>query len=196
MHYYTQITSFPFSNSGPVVSVTFIPTKDFADKHEASIVRSRINKRHYCLIIGWKLTEFGEVWLVNNYLGTDVLEIPFGKYNIDETVIVPKDNFDNTTWQKGPHFDLDMSTVKGWLQLKAIDFMLKSSEFEVFAGVLGKIGINEAILKKTRFVVRDQKTNAHSRTCNLKEVSWNQEKLMWRIAFIFCDSGANPHSVD
>jgi len=178
------------------VSITFIPTQEFSNGNGESIVGSRINKRHYCIIIGWKLTDLGEVWLVRNYAGTKILEIPFGKYNIADTIIAPKDNFNNTTWQKGPHFDMDMSTVKDWLQLKTIDLLLKSSEFEVFAKSFGGIGLNEAILKKTRFVVRDEKRNAHSRTSNLREVTWEQEKSMWRIAILFCDNGANPHFED
>ena len=47
-------------HNGPVVSFSFIPDKDFSKKHENSIVKSRVKKHHYCMIIGWKLTEYGE----------------------------------------------------------------------------------------------------------------------------------------
>lgn len=45
---------------GPVISFSFVPTPEFAKEHSDYIVSSRIKKHHYCMIIGWKLTEFGK----------------------------------------------------------------------------------------------------------------------------------------
>ena len=207
-------------HNGPVISFSFIPDKDFAKKHENSIVKSRVKKHHYCMIIGWKLTEYGEgtynslfynstldkiqnstflflshkVWLVQNYDGTEIMQVPIGQYNIEETILAPKDDFLSTSWQQGPYFDLDMTGIKDWLHTGTIHFSLKSSELERFAKMLGGIGFHEAITKKTRIVLRDDKKPAHSRSCKLQDVQWEQNSLSWKVSCMFNDNGCSPRS--
>ena len=177
---------------GPVISFSFIPTKSLAAKFGESILQSRIKKHHYCLLTGWKLTEFGEVWLVQSYHGNDVLQIPIGQFNIEETVIFPKDNFKNVTWQQGPYFDRDMSNDEKWFDLSEIEFILTSNELEDFISIFGAIGINQIISEKVRFVLRDVKCVAHSRSCKLKEVQFDRSMKMWKISCSFNDSGTHP----
>jgi len=174
--------------NGPVVSVSFIPDKAFYLEHEKNIVQSRIRKHHYCLIIGWELTEFGEVWLVQNYSGDEVMKIGFGTYSIEEHIIFPKDDFITTAWQKGPYFDTNMSQYEGWLQKKSIELSMKTAEFESFMGLLDEQGIYEAIYDKTRFCIRDRKKIAHSRSAMLQDVKWNPEERYWTVRCAFNDS--------
>lgn len=179
---------------GPVISFSFIPTKNLAAKYPNSIVSSRIKKHHYCLLIGWKLTEFGEVWLVQSYRGTETMEIPVGQFNIEETVIFPKGDFKNVSWQQGPYFDRDMSTYPTWFECPRIEFMMSSIELEEFVCIFGSIGIHQIISDKVRFVIRDLNCVAHSRSCKLTEVCFDRKKKMWKLMCSFNDSGINPFS--
>lgn len=111
--------------NGPVISFSFIPSSSFALEHSDSIVKSRIKKHHYALIVGWKLTEYGSVWLVQSYNGETTFEVPVGQCSIDETILVPKDDFSNVTWQCGPYYDKDMSSFRGWLQSESITLVIK-----------------------------------------------------------------------
>lgn len=183
-------------SNGPVVSFTFQPTQDLADKHVDDIVASRVNKHHYATIVGWKLTEFGEVWLVQTYFGSKLIHIPVGQYHIDDMIIFPKDNFETTTWQKGPYFDRDMSKLDGWLSWTTIDFKLKSSQLEDFLDIFGDRGIHEAIKDKVRFVIRDKKHVAHSRSTRLRELKWNKSAKQWEVSCVFMDEGASPPGTD
>ena len=155
-------------------------------------MKSRVKKRHYALIVGWKLTEFGEVWLVTNYAGTKIMHVGVGHYNIDQTIIVPKDNLENTTWQKGPYFDKDMSKFSmDWLQWPSVKLMIKSHELEHLGEVLDGEGFHVAMANRKRIVLRDKKKFAHSRSCRLEDICWDIETKVWNISFVFLDAGSN-----
>jgi hypothetical protein len=179
--------------NGPVISFSFLPTEDFSDHYGSSIIKSRINKHHYCMIIGWKLSEFGEVWLVQTYDAKHVIEIPFGSYSIDETILAPKDDFFNITWQQGPYFDRDLSKFPEWYNYKEITFLLNSEELENFCEMAleGK-SILEANSKKTRFVIRDKNKPAHSRSCALEDIKWEKDIKMWKLTCGFNGVGSFP----
>ena len=176
---------------GPVVSYSFTPTREFAGEHQDSILKSRIKKHHYCLIVGWKLTEFGEVWLVQRYNGRQIIEVPLGQFSIDDNILAPKDYFVSTCWQQGPHFDRDMGTFADWFQYESITLLLKSIELEEFAEVLGSQGFHEAISKKARFVIRDRKKQALSRSCVLTDVKWSKASKVWQVTCEF-NGSSNP----
>jgi hypothetical protein len=177
---------------GPVISFSFIPTKNIASRFPDSILQSRVKKHHYCVVVGWKLTEFGEVWLVQSYRGNEVMEIPVGQFNVEETVIFPKSNFKNVTWQQGPYFDRDMPNDNDWFESAQIEFVLSSSELEDFVTIFGCLGIHQIISDKVRFVIRDVKCVAHSRSCKVQEVTFDREIKMWRIICSFNDQGIKP----
>ncbi len=179
-------------HGGPVISFSFIPTRQLAAKYPNSILESRIKKHQYCLILGWKLTEFGEVWLVQSYHGKEILHIPVGQFNIEETIIFPKDDFNQVTWQQGPYFDRDMSSSNRWFESKEIGFLLNPNELEDLVTIFGDSGIHQAITEKLRFVIRDIKCPAHSRSCRLQEVSFDQSMKRWKIVCAFNDNGINP----
>lgn len=177
---------------GPVISFSFIPTKSLATKFPDSIVPSRVKKHHYCLLIGWRLTEFGDVWLVQSYRGNEIMEIPVGQFNIEETIIFPKDDFKNVSWQQGPYFDRDMSNHPDWFGCAQIEFAVSSSELEDFVCTFGNLGIHKIISDKVRFVIRDETCIAHSRSCKLSEVSFDRKTKMWKLKCSFNDSGIRP----
>ncbi len=177
---------------GPVVSFSFIPTRDFALDHETSIIKSRIKKHHYCLIVGWKLTEFGEVWLVQSYDGNEILQVPVGQYSIDQTILAPKEDFFHTCWQQGPYFDRDMSNYVDWHEYKCITLVLKSFELEEFAEILNGKGIHEAVEDKQRIVIRDVKKKALSRSCVLSDIAWDKDAKIWKLTCVFNGQTCHP----
>ncbi len=183
-------------HSGPVISFSFIPTKSFASKYPNSILQSRIKKHHYCLIVGWKLTEFGEVWLVQSYHGSEMMHIPVGQFNIEETIVFPKDNFKNVSWQQGPYFDKDMSNNLDWFKTPHLELNLSSNELEDFVSMFGSVGIHQIITDKVRFVVRDAKCIAHSRSSRVKEVTFDRKTKLWKVSCSFNDNGICPLNVD
>lgn len=179
-------------NRGPVISYSFIPTKKLLEKYPNSILQSRIKKHQYCLIVGWKLTEFGEVWLVQSYFCDEIMHIPVGQFNVEDTIVFPKDNFKNVTWQQGPYFDTDMSKNNEWFVNPEIELHLNSKELEDFVRMFGKVGIYQAITEKVRFVIRDTKCIAHSRSCNLKDITFDHHGQMWKVLCSFNDNGIHP----
>jgi len=179
-------------NNGPVISFSFIPTTAFAQEHSESIIKSRIKKHHYCLIIGWKLTEYGEVWLVQSYNGTEIFQVPVGRYTIEETILAPKDNYLHVTWQQGPYYDKDMMNFNGWSNYEDIALILKTHELEELVEIFGDKPFHEVIVEKTRFVIRDKKKHAHSRSCSLTSLNWDKESKTWQAQCTFNDKGSQP----
>ena len=178
--------------NGPVISFSFIPTSSFAREHANNIVMSRVKKHHYSLIIGWKLTEFGTVWLIQSYNGEAILEVPVGQCSIDETILVPKDNFSNLTWQTGPYYDKDMSSFHGWLHFEKITLILKSHDLECLAETFGDKAFDQVIKDQTRFVIRDKKIRAHSRSCVVEGLCWEKDIKAWKVTCSFNDKGSSP----
>lgn len=100
--------------NGPVVSTSFVPSK--AVVSGAGLLRSRVNKQHELLLIGWTLAAYGEMWLampLDRQL--EPIRIAFGQFGIDEMVMAPKNSFENVPWQSGPYLDLAFrySTMPG-----------------------------------------------------------------------------------
>lgn len=56
--------------NGPVVSTSFTLPQSLlsAGENSSSLLCSRIGKEHVLLILGWKFTSFGEVWLVGDLI--------------------------------------------------------------------------------------------------------------------------------
>lgn len=178
--------------NGPVISYSFTPSSSFAREHEESIVQSRVKKHHYCMIIGWKLTEYGEVWLVQSYNGSEILQIPVGQSSIEETILAPKNSFLFVTWQDGPYYDKDMTDFKGWHQYKEFSMVMKSHDLEELAEIFGERPFHEVISDRIRFVIRDKKKNAHSRSCFIDRLQWDRDLKVWHVVCKFIDRGSYP----
>ncbi len=178
--------------NGPVISFSFIPSTSFAKEHSDSIVKSRIKKHHYAIIVGWKLTEYGSVWLVQSYDAKSLMEVPVGRCSIDETILVPRDDYSNVTWQSGPYYDKDMSSFKGWLQFESITLVLKSGDLEELAEVFEEKPFGEVIQEQVRFVIRDKKRYAHSRSCVIQNLKWEKDIKAWKVICSFNDKGSHP----
>lgn len=179
---------------GPVVSTTFIPDEKFAARYKGSIIESRKNKYHYCLIIGWTKTINGDVWLIQNYQGTAVIHVPIGRYHVEDIVVCPKSKLETLTWQTGPYFDWDMSKVEGWLEMNSIELLLKTKEIEQLAEVFDGLGFHQIMVNKVRFVLRDTKVQSKSRSCILTDIVWDRGAQGWRIKCLFTDDSNDEQS--
>jgi len=176
-------------NNGPLVSTSFVLSKTFANRteYEKSFLMSQLDSCHPLLIIGWKCTEFGEVWICNHLDGSKDHIIAFGHFCIDETCIAPIDNFLNTPWQTGPYFDHDFSRVtEDWREWPNLKMYLKSSDLERLATCF-EPGFVNAVASEAHFELCDKHAKAHSRTCCLKEVGWDAERSKWRVTAGFVD---------
>jgi hypothetical protein len=118
--------------------------------------------------------------------------VPVGQSSIEEIIIAPKNNFLFVTWQQGPYLDRDMSHCKGWHQYEELSLVLKSHELEAFAEVFGERPFHEVIYERTRFVIRDKKKNAHSRSCFLDKLKWDKHLQVWHVVCKFIDHGSYP----
>jgi hypothetical protein len=173
---------------GPVVSNSFLLTQAFMVNRENAnrFDPTLIGKKYPVAIIGWEHTAFGEVWIIqplikNNY--NDVQKIAFRQFGIDEKVIAPTNNFENTPWQVGPYFDIDMSDtpfpewVTSW---HGVETAITSKELEKLGKMLGSDFIN-ASRQRTRFVIRDSNKIARSRACFLTKLEWQAGDKPWRM---------------
>jgi hypothetical protein len=171
------------TENGPVLSESFVLDPSFlsAGVYSPSFLHSRIGKKHELLIIGWKLTAFGEVWLVKplNERGGNLVHIAFGQFGIDTTCLAPVNNFENVKWQSGPSFNTTFGATE-WMTWPGMDMYVTSSELEALAECF-KSGLVSAVSKKETFVIRDKKKKAHSRRYYLNELTWNKDKKMWSL---------------
>jgi hypothetical protein len=181
-------------SNGPVVSVSFILTKEFIESNmvDASVFEiSREEKHHDILIVGWRLTAYGEVWLTQPMRNKWTVvsgggDVPIGvaQFGIDGTCLAPMNNFLWESWQSGPYLDLDMTDVEGWIKWSGIEFEMTSQQLEALGGILNS-GIHLAVVKRKKFVIRDKSIHAHSRSCHLGDIRWLKDKHVWNVSARF-----------
>ncbi len=173
---------------GPVVSTSFLLTQPFMAPRENAnrFDPTLIGETYPVAIIGWEHTVYGEVWIIQPLIKqslVDVQKIAFRQFGIDETVIAPTNSFENTPWQVGPYFDIDMSDtpfpewVTSW---HGVETAITSDDLEKLGKMLGSDFIN-ASRQRTKFVIRDSKKIARSRACFLTKLEWQPGEKPWRM---------------
>ena len=188
---------------GPVVSVSFVPTKKVTDKmkHPEVLFSNCLGKKHPILIVGWKNTEHGQSWLAQplkkegQSYDNRHLAIPFDHYHIDDECMSPKSTFEDKPWQSGPYFDTKISeTTHGpWRSWTKLGLNIPSAELEKLGDCLDGQCFHQAIQKKTKFTIRDVSKIAHSKKCYLEEVKYRKDcskdsKKCWQIKVIYVPS--------
>jgi hypothetical protein len=177
---------------GPVVSTSFLMSQNFANTTTFSQAfdMQSINQKLPLLIVGWKLTAFGEVWLVHppaagSKQTQELIPVAMGQFGIDDMCLAPESNLEDIAWQSGPFLDLNVSSwPPEWRSWKKIDIHLSSSELESLFTCFNS-GFVDAKEKKTRFVIRDKNKIAHSRACNVNDVCWDETKKKWKVSAQF-----------
>mmetsp|Transcript_97 Transcript_97/g.154 ORF Transcript_97/g.154 Transcript_97/m.154 type:complete len:157 (+) Transcript_97:1-471(+) len=146
------------------------------------------------LLVGWKLTGTGEVWIVQPLRrSTDASAalatlVPFGHYNIDDYALAPTNLFENTPWQSGPHLSLDLSDAdREWLSSwEGMILWLSSPQLEDLGGCLGR-GVMGSVKAQETFILRDERAAARSRRCRLVDMEWFRGKKQWKVEVKFVD---------
>eukprot|EP00562_Extubocellulus_spinifer_P003417 CAMPEP_0178487340 /NCGR_PEP_ID=MMETSP0696-20121128/9273_1 /TAXON_ID=265572 /ORGANISM="Extubocellulus spinifer, Strain CCMP396" /LENGTH=405 /DNA_ID=CAMNT_0020115033 /DNA_START=233 /DNA_END=1447 /DNA_ORIENTATION=+ len=174
--------------NGPVVSTSFVLTDNFAKRPEnrGVFLTSQIAKVHPVLIIGWRVTNMGDMWLCQPLKrkpsDNTVVPVPFGQFGIDVSCLAPKNTFEHVPWQNGPYFDIDMSYAPEWRTWPSLRIHLSSQELEAFGECLDGgtgMGIIGSFENKASFVVRHKGKFAHSRRCRLREVKYDKKLGKW-----------------
>lgn len=179
------------STRGPVLSTSFVLSSRFSNttEHSDAFYLQRINQTHPLVIVGWKSTPLGDVWLVyppitSSRRSTELIPIAFGQFGINTLCLAPESDLQDKAWQAGPFLDLNLSKwPDAWMTWKKCDIHLTSNELEKLSECLGT-GFVIAAEKQTRFVLRDERKLAHSRAYTLKDVQWNAAKQMWKVSVL------------
>lgn len=180
--------------NGPVVSTSFVLTDNFAKRPEnrGAFLTSQIAKVHPVLIIGWRVTNVGNMWLCQplkrRTSDNIVVPVPFGQFGIDVSCLAPKNTFEHVPWQNGPYFDIDMSYAPEWRTWPSLRMHLSSQELEAFGECLDGgtgMGIIGSYENKASFVVRHKGKFAHSRRCRLREVKFDKKLGKWLVSCTF-----------
>ena len=171
-------------NCGPVVSASFRLLDAYLERlnvSENSFVREASGGTHELLIVGWCLTPYGEAWQVEPIMNdTDVasqiIEIGFGQFDIDEVVLAPDNSLEYISWQPGPYFDYDFSDVENWREWKEMDLPIGENDLKDLAKCFPS-----GLMSGEAFVLRDEKKHAHSGTYKVKNIRWGEETNEWFI---------------
>jgi len=173
--------------NGPVISTSFLLMQVFlnACEHCSSFSSSLKDECHALLIVGWKVSSFGEMWLVRSIRGNNDIPIAIGQYSIEEDVIAPKSDLFRNPWQPVDRsFDVDLSGFD-WYTWTGISTNIDSTKLEPLFKALGCSWAKALNLRK-RFYIREKGKEAKSREAYLTNIEWMENK-MWKISATFCD---------
>ena len=180
---------------GPLVSTSFVLTKDFMNTGKNNgFDRDMMGKNHPVLVIGWKISNSGEVWLIQPLVrstsATEMVKtVTFGRFGIDDKLVAPTNSFYTYPWEPGPHFDLDFSKTPEWRSWPGIKKNITGKDLEKLGEILGDINnIITASANKKIFVLRDRRKLAHSKTCYLKKIKFVTGTKPWCIEVSFTTS--------
>ena len=169
--------------NGPVVSNSFILSQDFLE-YSQSLLHSRIGKKHELLIVSWKLTEFGQVWLAKSLKnGNDEqpVHIAFKQFGVDDICLAPTNWIENIPWQSGPYFDRNITSKSDvWMSWSTMFMCMDSTKLEALARCFST-GLHAAIEQRSPLVIRHKNKVTRSRQYHLTEVEWNKEKACWKV---------------
>jgi len=174
---------------GPVVSTSFRLTRGFlnAGENASCFDTSLTGDSHAILIVGWKLSAFGEMWLVRSVRGSNEIPISMGQFSIEDEVLAPANDFSQWTWQdESKAFDVYSLGSTDWYTWTALELHEKSESLEKLFKVLG-CKMSKALSHKIRFVLRDGNKKSRSRWAYLTDLEWEEENKWWNISLQLCE---------
>lgn len=172
---------------GPVVSIAFELTQEFVNASEYGhlFFNSQIGATHPVLILGWKLSSFGEMWIIQTTRGNTEFPIGFRQFGIDDVCIAPNSDFSDCAWQGGDKIFSDVSlTNSDWYSWPGMLLKLSSEDFENLMSTINE-SILHAVDNKTEFVLRETPKIARSRTAFLVDITWDGSAKKWGIQMNF-----------
>jgi len=136
--------------------------------HAGSFLEKRVGKQHELLIVGWKFTTSGEVWLAKPMHGglaaEKTIHVAFGQFGVDDAVMAPESSFENEYWQEGLYDPCYCNAIPEWRRWTGRAMYMTGEELKALA-ISIHAGFHSAIQNKSRLVICDKKKIAHSRTC-------------------------------
>lgn len=170
---------------GPVVSTSFEPSKVFL-KHNSVLCPQK-----ELLIVGWEQQPAGEVWIVAplNGLVSLAAHVSFGQFGIDDSCVAPINSMEDTPWESGPYFDINMTGVDEKWRTEWSGLSHKTStmsDLEQLLKVMGKVSVLPFTTSNPVVCIRDKDKKAHSRRGKLKCFEWVETNKQWKIEFDFC----------
>lgn len=179
------------STNGPVVSSSFRLSKAFlnAGEHRSQFEPKLANNgSHALLLVGWKVSQWGEMWLVRSFVGITDIHIPIGQYAIEENVVGPTNDFSNEPWQEDDAF-VDVSfkgVADDWYNWSKCRFYLSHTELATFFRTMN-MSMSTIIFEKKKFLCRDKDKKARSRQAYMEDLEWKEDNQKWCISSKFCD---------
>jgi len=174
---------------GPVISTSFRLTQAFlkAGGNSSCFETSLTGDNHAILIVGWKLSAFGEMWLVRSLYGSCDIPISMGQFSIEDEVLAPANDFSQTPWQdESKAFDVYSLGSNGWYSRPKLSFHVTCVQLEELFKALG-CTISEALSHKIQFVLRDGNKKARSRWAYLTDIAWKEDVKEYKISVRFCE---------
>ena len=178
---------------GPVVSTSFSFSHNdgYFFPHLKNLVTQKA-----ILIVGWKATEVGEVWLVQPLVTptsahgqnpqAHPIPIAIGQFGINEVCLAPAENFENRAWEEGPYVDISFSpeTSPVWRTWPGVQAPITTEQYVELTKELGRIsfGPKEAIPAVT---VRDKDKVARSERARIEYFEWREETKEMFVSVIF-----------
>lgn len=164
---------------GPVVSTSFKPNATFL-KHNPTL---RCQSEY--LIVGWTQEPVGEVWIVSPLVSPIMfVYVSCGQFCVDDCCIAPISSLQDTTWECGPYYDVDMSHVRdNWRGAPTeLKFYVPSiSKLEPLLKEIGTLDISSGQGQKV--CIRDVHKRAHSKIGTLQSIKWVANQ--WEIVVHF-----------
>jgi len=172
---------------GPDVSTSFYLTQGFlnAGEHSSYFHASLVGGNHALLIVGWKLSAFGEMWLARSIRGSHDIPIAIGQFSIEDKVLAPTNDFSQYAWQNEKKaFDMEGIGQYDWYSWGRLECSISDGRLSALFQALG-CSVSEALKKENYVVVRDAKKKARSRAAYLKNITWVEDTKSWSIKLSF-----------
>lgn len=188
---------------GPVVAQTFLTTHNFKGTDEGAYDPDALNgaKRglHSMVLMGWKLTRTGDVWIVRNSWGpfSHNVEINFGQSGIDDNVIAPAMSMSQFVWQSGPLWKCDLLDGP-WTSWGAISVARDEQSFMDLLTVLGlgQSTVNNVVgmlivlhpvdlpAKSYRYKIRSWSIAEDKFVVTMDKLADEQQSLPWQDIYV------------
>ena len=118
---------------------------------------------HALLIVGWRLTPYGEAWIIHPLMDYDgdtvakpdigvgenvhsscssstsaigtsnMIHIGFGQFGINERCLAPNTSLNHISWQPGPYFDSDFREAPKWREWDEMELPITETELKSLA---------------------------------------------------------------
>eukprot|EP00039_Didymoeca_costata_P032460 m.37896 g.37896 ORF g.37896 m.37896 type:complete len:353 (+) comp9368_c0_seq1:199-1257(+) len=158
--------------NGPVLSRSF------------RLQSRQISDTDYPVIIGWEEQEMqGDVWVVQTPKHkSKKLHIAMGTCEIEDDIVIPKENPRDIRWQEGEYFLIEHKSDE-WKNWGGIVAKKSAENILNFCGKLGGDSVTDLSIKKVQFEVYNKRF-ADSKRAFFKDISFKDGKPAFEALFL------------